>query len=105
MISQTVEMEIRNGLPRIAATLNSIEKELRQIRALLEGVRAREGEKGERQMILYRCPICEGRGVVLAGFYIPGVANNSTNPETCKTCQGTGVLWAATAASPQAVLL
>jgi DnaJ-class molecular chaperone len=35
------------------------------------------------------CPVCFGRGHVPAGFY--GVAVN-TNPETCRTCNGTTVV-------------
>jgi hypothetical protein len=39
----------------------------------------------------HRCPVCEGRGAVPAGFYTG--ASPSTNPETCKSCLGAGVLW------------
>jgi hypothetical protein len=40
----------------------------------------------------YCCPVCQGRGTVPAGFY-HGISA-STNPEQCKSCAGSGVLWA-----------
>jgi len=45
----------------------------------------------------YRCPVCNGQGLVQNGFYMAiGVDSyNSTNamPETCRSCNGTGVVW------------
>ena len=47
----------------------------------------------------YRCPVCEGRGVVEEGFYNPPMSHEyrptSTAPiaETCKSCSGQGILW------------
>ena len=40
----------------------------------------------------YRCPICEGRGLVRTDFYLVGT-RASTAPEKCRSCAGTGVLW------------
>lgn len=40
--------------------------------------------------IRQRCPICEGRKHVPAGFYI-GIAG-STNPEPCQQCGATGMI-------------
>lgn len=43
----------------------------------------------------YCCPVCEGKGVLPCGFYNPnmmGITYN-TNPEICKSCNGTGVIW------------
>lgn len=41
----------------------------------------------------YACPVCGGRGVVPPGFYtLPG-STSSFSSETCRSCQGTGVLW------------
>ena len=40
----------------------------------------------------FKCPVCEGRGTVPAGFYF-GVSSTQTAPETCKACGGGGVLW------------
>lgn len=43
----------------------------------------------------YKCPVCEGRGLVPQGFYnlhLTGISG-STAPETCKTCNGQGILW------------
>lgn len=43
----------------------------------------------------FKCPVCEGRGVVPAGFYIPNetFALTSTSPETCQSCNGQGIVW------------
>lgn len=44
----------------------------------------------------FRCPVCNGNGLVPNGFYISvtGVlSTNSTNPETCRSCNGTGIVW------------
>ena len=43
-----------------------------------------------------KCPVCEGRGLVFAGFYEP-VGHRRDHklgapPETCKSCIGKGVL-------------
>ena len=43
-------------------------------------------------MTPHACPVCAGRGVVPPGFYTFGLAS-STAPETCRACQGSGVLW------------
>ena len=44
----------------------------------------------------YRCPVCNGRGLVPGGFYsstsdvwITGMLAT----EVCRTCQGKGVIW------------
>ena len=43
----------------------------------------------------YCCPVCGGKGLLPHGFYIPSKAFSScsTEPETCRTCGGTGVIW------------
>ena len=44
----------------------------------------------------YCCPVCNGNGQVPNGFYnqVSGVwATSSITPETCRSCNGTGVLW------------
>jgi len=44
----------------------------------------------------YRCPICEGNGLVPGGYYmrVHGVAWSSiTTVETCRACDGTGIIW------------
>lgn len=42
------------------------------------------------------CPVCGGRGFVASGFY-SSTGNTwvttTTAPETCRSCQGTGVVW------------
>jgi len=42
----------------------------------------------------HKCPVCNGRGKVPADFYnkwIDGSAH--AGEETCRTCQGTGLVW------------
>jgi hypothetical protein len=39
-----------------------------------------------------RCPVCEGRGNVPAGFYTRAAGASSTAPEVCQTCDGQGIL-------------
>lgn len=44
----------------------------------------------------HRCPICEGRGTVPAGFYTgtaPTVMLGGTAAETCRGCGGAGIIW------------
>ena len=50
----------------------------------------------------YLCPVCLGRGTVGEGFYQQGdVASSSAIcRETCRTCQGSGVLWDYTDCQP-----
>ena len=44
----------------------------------------------------YVCPVCYGKGIVPNGFYL-GTSDVwstfSTEPETCHSCQGTGIVW------------
>lgn len=46
-------------------------------------------------MIPYKCPICDGHGIVPGGFYFStggrSISTNSTEP--CRACGGTGILW------------
>lgn len=48
-------------------------------------------------MAVYRCPVCEGRGHVPAGFYssVPGVpySVSSLSPEPCQACGGRGIVF------------
>lgn len=39
-----------------------------------------------------RCPVCNGVGMVPAGFYSMGDATTGTAPEPCRSCNGTGYL-------------
>lgn len=44
-------------------------------------------------MAWVKCPVCEGKGLVPAGFYnISSAPVPRTSPEQCRTCAGTGVL-------------
>ena len=41
----------------------------------------------------YKCPVCEGRGVVPPNFYSGlGYVGDTTNI-TCQACQGKGIVW------------
>jgi len=46
-------------------------------------------------MICQKCPVCEGRGVVPAGFYVSNSAYfvSGTAAEVCKVCNGAGVCY------------
>lgn len=48
-------------------------------------------------MIPYKCPICEGHGVVPPGFYqtVAGsdYSYSSSSFETCRACHGQGIIW------------
>jgi len=53
------------------------------------------GTPYETRVIPHTCPVCQGRGSVPMGFYNPnnqGTAN-STAPDQCRSCAGTGVVW------------
>jgi DnaJ-class molecular chaperone len=44
----------------------------------------------------YCCPVCMGNGLVPNGFYNKTGntwTSTSASPETCRSCQGTGVVW------------
>ena len=45
----------------------------------------------------YKCPICEGRGLVPNGFYsaigVDYCVYSNVNPEKCRSCNGTGIIW------------
>ena len=44
----------------------------------------------------YCCPVCGGKGVVPTGFYEGWSGGSSSDffmPETCRSCNGTGVIW------------
>ena len=46
----------------------------------------------------YMCPVCCGNGLVPNGFYntVSGLGSTtSITPETCRSCNGTGVIFAA----------
>lgn len=36
----------------------------------------------------HKCPVCDGKGTVSAGFY-----ENTLGEQECRSCQGKGVLW------------
>lgn len=48
--------------------------------------------------MVYKCPVCNGRGFVPAGFYsLPGSNQYNSkyfnySPEPCRSCGGTGIL-------------
>lgn len=46
-------------------------------------------------MSCYKCPVCNGKGIVPNGFYnvINSYNTNNTSAEVCRTCKGTGIVW------------
>lgn len=46
-------------------------------------------------MSVHKCPVCEGRGLVPAGFYYQNSLPTAVNtcPETCRSCNGKGVIF------------
>jgi len=41
----------------------------------------------------HRCPVCEGRGTVMGGFYAGTFYATGTAREECKACEGDGIVW------------
>lgn len=41
---------------------------------------------------LAKCPICEGRGTVPAGFYMRSETVANAGPEQCRLCAGLGAV-------------
>lgn len=44
----------------------------------------------------YKCPVCNGNGIVPNGFYHQTTGEWSTSsiePETCQSCKGSGIVW------------
>ena len=41
----------------------------------------------------YTCPVCQGRGFVLCGFYASAGLTSSVIPEQCRSCNGAGIVW------------
>lgn len=41
----------------------------------------------------HKCPVCGGRGWVPPGFYAPSGSITNTSSETCRSCDGKGVIW------------
>lgn len=42
------------------------------------------------------CPICNGRGFLMGGFYSSfngGFTHDSIEKEICLSCKGTGIVW------------
>lgn len=45
--------------------------------------------------MIYKCPVCDGKGVVPSGFYNVCGQNwysFNTKPETCRSCNGKGII-------------
>lgn len=52
----------------------------------------------------YRCPVCGGNGLVSNGFYMTTTGifyASNTDAETCRACNGTGIVWATPSIVPQ----
>lgn len=44
-------------------------------------------------MTPHKCPVCEGRTTVPAGFYSLGPSTTNAAAETCRACDGRGIVW------------
>jgi len=46
-------------------------------------------------MTPHKCPICNGNGMVDAGFYnqTSGYWTSTEGTEACRACNGTGIVW------------
>lgn len=50
----------------------------------------------ESTHIPHKCPVCNGNGLVPNGFYMQtnsGWTTSSITPETCRSCDGIGIVW------------
>ena len=50
-----------------------------------------------KSLVPHRCPVCNGNGLVPNGFYMQTSGHWSTSsitPEMCRSCGGTGIVWA-----------
>jgi len=63
-----------------------------------------DSDESGYQLKPHTCPVCSGRGLVLANFYEakqvgepahlqPGVSPPVGVPEQCRTCHGVGAMW------------
>ena len=45
--------------------------------------------------IPFKCPICNGVGLVAGGFYnsVSGTSISDVTTEQCRQCNGTGIIW------------
>ena len=43
----------------------------------------------------YKCPVCEGKGIVVGGFYnsIGPYSSSTSITEPCRACGGVGIIW------------
>lgn len=43
----------------------------------------------------YKCPICNGTGIVPGGFYLSvnGYCSSTQTTEMCRQCLGSGIIW------------
>lgn len=39
------------------------------------------------------CPVCEGKGLLLQGFYPNKTLNDDGSFSICRTCKSTGIVW------------
>ncbi|MCK9281538.1 MAG: hypothetical protein M0P71_13010 [Melioribacteraceae bacterium] len=75
------------------------EDEIEQILKKYDDMENEDEDKLEflkRDVKPYTCPICGGNGLVPNGFYNQTSGQwgtTSTTPETCRSCNGTGIVW------------
>ena len=51
-------------------------------------------------MVPHRCPVCDGRGLLSAGFYSQGASSGTTAWEACRSCTN-GIVWASALVVPE----
>ena len=46
-------------------------------------------------MTPYKCPVCDGHGIVPGGFYLSTNQYSVSNctSEICRACKGKGIIW------------
>ena len=41
----------------------------------------------------FKCPVCEGRGLVDSNFYLQSEYSTSLGTIPCRSCDGIGIVW------------
>jgi DnaJ-class molecular chaperone len=79
-----------NTVVKLTEERDTLQAQVAEIRAALEDCR---GICCNNTSITC-CPVCGGRGIVIPGFYnvYPDQTGIFMNPETCRTCGGTGII-------------
>ena len=46
-----------------------------------------------QSILPHTCPVCGGTGTVPSNFYNHSQTGTTCNPEPCRSCNGTGIVW------------